>query len=54
VNYLRTGTITVLLKVRAVVTPRWPRVAVAFGYVAAVLLAMLLVEVLVDLWRYLF
>ena len=37
-----------------VVTPRWPRVAVAFGYVAAVLLAMLLVEALVDLWRYLF
>ena len=52
-NYLRTGTITVLYKSERVVTPRGRRVAVAFGYMAAVLLAMLLVEALVDLWRYL-
>jgi hypothetical protein len=36
-----------------VVAPLGQCVAVAFGYMAAVLLAMLLVEALVDLWRYL-
>jgi hypothetical protein len=41
------------LQVRTVVTPLGRRVAVAFGYMAAVLLTMLLVEALVDLWRYL-
>ena len=41
------------LQVRAVVTPLGRRVAIVLGYMTAVLIAMLVVEALVDLWRYL-
>ena len=42
------------MQARVVVTRLGRRAAVAFAFMAAVLLAMLLVEALVDLWRYLF
>ena len=34
-------------------TPLGRRVAIVLGYMTAVLIAMLVVEALVDLWRYL-